>query len=79
MFRDTSANGMSKAMLISQLEQHILPKVSKTVGLQKRLKMYFEQKLYAREVNLPILEKSTGLKLVTKITIILYRERALKP
>jgi hypothetical protein len=45
-------------MLIYHFELHILPKVSKTVGmLAKTPKNVFWVK------NLPILEKSTGLKL----------------
>jgi hypothetical protein len=43
MFRDTSANSMSKALLISHFELHMLPKVSKTGGiLTITHKLYFE-------------------------------------
>jgi hypothetical protein len=51
-------------MLISHFELHILPKVSKTVGiLAKTHKNVFWLKFKPREVNLPISENTTGLKL----------------
>jgi hypothetical protein len=33
MFRDGGANSISKAMLISHFQLHIIPKVSKTCGI----------------------------------------------
>jgi hypothetical protein len=52
-------------MLISHFELHILPKVCKTVGIvAKTNKNEFRVKIPTpREINLPILEIATGLKL----------------
>jgi len=51
-------------VLIYHFELQILPKVSKTVGtLPKTLKNRFSVKNLPREVNMPILVKSTELKL----------------
>ena len=61
---ETLAPIQCQAVLIYHFELQILPKVSKSIGiLVKTLKNGFAVKNLPREVNLPILEKSTGLKL----------------